>query len=124
MKFIYLLIIFLLSFSKLNSQVFYLKINNKFLSQKIECNPVTSTKLKLKIHYESSLKCACEEFEEVEVDANNEGKFVYELNEITKIIVSMKNSGSDPELIRVVCNDYFGDCCSAIPGLYFQKKKK
>ena len=83
MKFIYLLILFLLSFSKLNSQVFYLKINNKFLSQKIECNPITSTKLKLKVHYESSLKCACEEFEEVEVDANNEGKFVYELNDKT-----------------------------------------
>ena len=124
MKFIYLLIIFLLSFSKLNSQVFYLKINNKFLSQKIECNPVTSTKLKLKIHYESSLKCACEEFEEVEVDANNEGKFVYELNDKTKIIVVMKNNSLTPEFIRVANNDFGGFCCEVVPGLYFQKKKK
>ena len=48
MKFIYLLILFLLSFSKLNSQVFYWKINDEFQTEKIECIPVTSTKLKLK----------------------------------------------------------------------------
>jgi hypothetical protein len=124
MKLFLFLILLFSSVSKLNSQVFYLKINNKFLSQKIECFPITSTKLKLKVHYESSLKCACEEFEEFEVETNNEGKFVYEIYDQTKIIVVINNNSSVPELIRVVNNDYFGSCCSVVPGLYFQKKKK
>ena len=118
-----LLLITLLVINFLDAQIFYRKINQKYLPEKISIKDISEDKITISVHYVSSDKCMCESEEDIIINKNSEGKFKYLLSDSENdfILINFLNNKINSVSVK---NSNNIDCCSVYEGTYLIKPVK
>jgi hypothetical protein len=120
MKKLVFLAVLLITSHLLQAQPFYKKVNNKFTSNKISVLNISPEKISIKVYYNSSSRCMCEENETIEINKNEKGAFVYEIQENTSTTLKINFKANKISFIKVDNTEDY-NCCSIMSGDYYLK---
>lgn len=118
MKKLVLLAVILIASNLVQAQTFYERVNNKFISNKISVLNISPEKISIKVYYNSSSRCACEENETIEINKNEKGEFVYSIEENSSTTLKINFKANKISFIKVD-NTEDDNCCSIMSGDYY-----
>ena len=120
MKKYYIILLLSICCFTIQAQDYYKKDNNEFTETKITVLNSSNDAVTIKVYYESSQRCMCEESETIEMHRNDSNEFVYPILENPdNTIKVIFQDGKVFSILVTNAEDY--NCCSITSGEYFLK---